>query len=215
MEIDSSHVSRTYSFKQFLLPGYIFLFFCIWIWTFVEAYDLYVWIMENILLFLMVVGAVFTYKKYPFSHLSYSLLITFLLLHLYGARYTYENNPLGLWFQSIAGTERNSYDRVVHFSFGALWTYPVYELIRKYGKIPLVFASIGTFTILTTLASLYELVEWIVGEVFFPEQGTAFIGLQGDVWDTQKDIALALVGSLFTLALILFARKPTISASNA
>jgi putative membrane protein len=171
--------------------------------------------MENILLFIMVAVALITYKKYPLSQLSYSLLITFLLLHLYGARYTYENNPLGLWFQSIAGNERNSYDRIVHFSFGVLWTYPIYEILRRYSKVQPVFASIGTFTMLITLASIYELIEWIVGRIFFPEQGAAFIGLQGDVWDTQKDIALALVGSLITLTLILCIRKHTISSLNA
>jgi putative membrane protein len=216
MENNTAHLGRIHTIKPYLLPVYIFIFLCTWVWTFVAAYDLYVWLLENILLFILVTGAVVTYRKYPLSRLSYSLLITFLLLHLYGARYTYENNPLGIWLQTITAGERNSYDRIVHFAFGLLWTYPVYALIRKQLPVNYLLACAATFCIITTLASFYEILEWVIGGIFFPEQGTAFVGLQGDPWDAQKDIALAALGSLITLGILVFIKRKekTCTASN-
>lgn len=86
----------------------------------------------------------------------------------------------------------------MHFSFGLLWTYPVFELFRSYIKVHFTII-ISAFTLIITLASFYEIIEWVIGGIFFPEQGTAFLGLQRDNWDTQKAIFLAMTGTLVTV----------------
>jgi putative membrane protein len=177
------------------------------LWTFFSAADLFVWLLENILLFMMVATAVITYRRYPLSQKSYLLLITFLILHLYGARYTYESNPLGHWLQHLSGGSRNSYDRIVHFSFGLLWTYALLEIILKYIKLDYNLSAILSFACISTLAAFYEIIEWVIGGIFFPEQGTEFLGMQGDQWDTQKDMLLALAGSLISIGYIYFMKN--------
>ena len=212
MNISTTSQETVSNFKKsFILPLYLCLFFCTWLWTFISAYDIQVWLLENLLLFLLVIAALITYKKYQLSPQTYMLLITFLLLHLFGARYTYENNPLGIWIQQWTGSSRNSYDRIVHFSFGLLWTYPIFEIIRIYIKLSFNVSAILAFACISTLAAFYEIIEWVIGGIFFPEQGTAFIGMQGDNWDTQKDIFLAIAGSLVTIIAMSVNKKRIVS----
>jgi putative membrane protein len=212
MNISTTSQDSVSNFKKsFILPIYICLFFCTWIWTLIGAYDIQVWLLENFLLFVLVLTAIFTYKRYQLSQQTYLLLITFLLLHLYGARYTYENNPLGLWIQQWSGSSRNSYDRIVHFAFGLLLTYPIFEIIRNFIKLSFNISAILSFAFISTLAAFYEIIEWVVGGIFFPDQGPAFIGMQGDSWDTQKDIFLAIAGSLLTILVMSVNKKRIVS----
>jgi putative membrane protein len=208
MEISTNSQITFESLKKNLFFSiYICFFLCIWLWTFLGAYNVNVWLLENVLLFVLVFAALFTYKKYPLSQVAYILLITFILLHLYGARYTYENNPFGLWIQQLTDSSRNSYDRIVHFSFGLFWTYPLVEINKKYLRLSIVTAMILAFACISTMAAFYEVIEWIIGGIFFPEQGIAFIGQQGDRWDTQKDIFLGLAGSVIALSYLAFSGK--------
>jgi putative membrane protein len=173
----------------------------------VSASDIKVWLLENVLLFLLIGAGMLTYRKYVLSDLSYILLISFLLLHLYGARFTYENNPLGLWLQQLTNGPRNSYDRIVHFAFGFFITYPLREIGIRYGRFSNLMALITAMVAITFMGAWYEIIEWIVGGIFFPEQGTAFVGIQGDNWDTQKDIFLAIIGSMLMSTCIVLFKK--------
>lgn len=193
------------------LQVYICIFICVWIWTFVNALDIQVWVLENVLLFLFIGAGLITYKRYILSDLSYILLISFILLHLYGAGFTYENNPLGLWLQEFTHAPRNSYDRIVHFAFGLFITYPLWEIGLKYIHFSNYVSLMVAMVAITFLGAWYEIIEWIVGGIFFPEQGIAFVGLQGDHWDTQKDIFLAIIGSvIMSISILLVKRKDLI-----
>ena len=98
--------------------------------------------------------------------------------------------------------ERNHYDRIVHFSFGFLLAYPMRELFLVALKWPPWVAWVLPIELTMSVSALYELVEWGVADVFFPAQGAAFLGTQGDVWDAQKDIMLAFTGAVLATSLV-------------
>ena len=99
------------------------VFLILWINTFIGTTDLNNWFLENTLTFLFLAFLVITFRRYQFSDLSYLLIFVYICLHVYGAKYTYAENPLGYWLKDVFHTTRNFYDRIVHFSFGFLLAY--------------------------------------------------------------------------------------------
>ncbi|HRZ30849.1 MAG TPA: DUF2238 domain-containing protein, partial [Flavobacterium sp.] len=188
-------VTRELFPKNKWLIGYIMLFFMLWVSTFIGTSDYNNWWIENTLTILSLLFLSFSYKKYPFSDLSYFFIFIFLCLHVYGSKYTYAENPLGYWLQDIFNTERNHYDRIVHFGFGFLLTYPLQELFRHWLKLPKTISWMLPIELSISIGALYEILEWAVADIFFKAQGHAYLGTQGDVWDAQKDMFLAFVGA--------------------
>lgn len=179
-----------------LLLLFIFIFCGIWINSFVATNDYENWWIENILTFLSIVFLIFTYKYYRFSIGSYFFIILFLSLHVYGSKYTYADNVLGHWLKEILKLSRNPYDRIVHFSFGLLLYFPLNEFFNKWVKYPQTISNYFPVVLILALSGGFEIIEWLVADVFFKEHGEAYLGTQGDVWDAQKDMVLAFVGSL-------------------
>ncbi|MGA1371541.1 MAG: DUF2238 domain-containing protein, partial [Pseudomonadales bacterium] len=105
------------------------------------------------------------------------------------------------WVKETLGLTRNHYDRIVHFSFGFLLAYPMRELFLKWLGFPAWVAWALPIEITLSVSGFYELIEWGVADVLFPEQGPAYLGTQGDVWDTQWDMFLALCGALLALTI--------------
>lgn len=165
------------------------------------------WLLENVLTFLFIGFLVLTYKKYQFSDLSYLLICVFLCLHCYGSKYTYAENPLGYWLQSIFHAERNHYDRIVHFSFGFLLAYPMRECLLRWLKYPPMMAWILPIDITLSVSGFYELIEWAVADILFKEQGAAYLGSQGDIWDAQKDMFLAFLGAIIATTIVSILKK--------
>jgi putative membrane protein len=193
---------RTGFSKNRLLQIITVLFFILWANTLINTPDLSNWILENVLVFLFLLFLVFTYKKYQFSDLSYLLIFIYLCLHVYGAQYTYAENPFGYWLKDKLGWERNHYDRIVHFSFGFLLAYPMRELFLKWAKFPTWVSWWLPIEITLSVSGLYELIEWAVADVFFKEQGAAYLGTQGDIWDAQKDMFLATLGAILATSIV-------------
>lgn len=179
-----------------LLLLFIFIFCAIWINSFVATNDYENWWIENILTFLSIVFLIFTYKYYRFSIGSYFFFILFLSLHVYGSKYTYADNVLGHWLKEILKLSRNPYDRIVHFSFGLLLYFPLNEFFNKWVKYPQTISNYFPVVLILALSGGFEIIEWLVADIFFKEHGEAYLGTQGDVWDAQKDMVLAFVGSL-------------------
>ncbi len=190
-----------------------------WLWLFISTFtiifintlvgtsDLNNWILENILTILFLTFLIATYKKYQFSDLTYLLICIYLCLHVYGSKYTYAENPLGYWLQNYFHTTRNHYDRIVHFSFGFLLAYPMRELFLKWLKYPILVAWILPIEITLSVSGFYELIEWAVADIFFPSQGDAYLGTQGDIWDAQKDIFLAFSGAIIATTIVSITKK--------
>jgi len=182
-------------------------FLVLWISTFIGTTDIHNWFLENTLTFLFLVFLVVTYSKYQFSDLSYLLIFIYICLHVYGAEYTYAENPFGYWLKDIFHSSRNFYDRIVHFSFGFLLAYPMRELFLRWLKYPPIVAWILPIEITLSISGLYELIEWAVADVFYPAGGPAYLGMQGDVWDTQKDIFCAFSGAILATTIVSIIKK--------
>lgn len=183
------------------------VFSAIWVSTLVGTTDMKNWLLENFLVILAIIFFVVTYKKHQFSDLSYLLFTIYLCLHIYGSKYTYSENPFGYWLKDFMGWDRNHYDRIVHFSFGFLLAYPMREAFISWFQFPRWVGWMLPIEITLSVSGLYELIEWAVADVFFPAQGMAYLGTQGDVWDAQKDMALATFGAILATTIISSLKK--------
>lgn len=182
-----------------ILIIYSILFLGLWLNTLIFTPDLNNWIIENTLTILALVFLIKTKNKWPFSVISYTLIFIFLCLHVYGSKYTYAENPLGYYIQDVFSLSRNHYDRMVHFGFGFLLAYPLNEFLFTHLKIDSRLNYLLPIEIILSISGLYEIIEWAVADIFFPEQGVAYLGTQGDSWDAQKDMFLAFLGAFIVM----------------
>lgn len=154
------------------------------------------WLLENGLTFIGVPLLVATHRRRPLSDRAWVQITIFLVLHTIGAHYTYAEVPAGFWVQHALRLGRNHYDRLVHFSFGLLMLRPIRELGFE-GREPGPFA-VFYFTVagVALWSCLYEVLEWAVAAIVDPAAGTAYLGTQGDQWDAEKDMGLAVLGGM-------------------
>lgn len=174
------------------------------------------WWLENALVFVAVPLLGFYYRRLRFSNLAYTCLFAFFVLHSIGSHYTYAEVPYDRWLRSLLGFSlndalgfsRNQFDRLVHFLYGALMLPAVVELLevkappRGIGwriALPILF--------ITSHSVIYETIEWLAAEVFGGDLGQAYLGTQGDEWDSQKDMALATLGACCTMLMVEIARR--------
>ena len=153
------------------------------------------WLIENILVFIAVPALILSYRRVPLSDAAYVLIVLFLVLHAAGAHYSYSEVPFGYWLKETFDLQRNHFDRIVHLSFGLLLTYPMHEILTRTVKIRASWALLLSPVMIISLSGFFEIVEAIVAWLVSPELGQAYLGTQGDVWDAQKDMALAIFGS--------------------
>lgn len=167
------------------------------------------WALENALVVLFVLVLFGSYRVFPLSRVSYTLIFVFLCLHEIGAHYTYARVPYDAWFTSLfgfslnqaIGAERNHFDRAIHFSYGMLIAYPVREVFIRIGNVRGFWAYFLPLDLTMSTSMLFELFEWIVAELFGGDLGPTYLGTQGDVWDAHKDMALASLGALLVMCL--------------
>jgi putative membrane protein len=165
------------------------------------------WMLENVLTVLAVVLLLSTSKFFPLSRVSYTLIFVFLCLHETGSHYTYAEVPYDRWWQSAfgyslneaLGFQRNNFDRLVHFLYGLLLAYPVREMFIRVADVKGFWSYFLPLDLTMSTSMLYELVEWGAAEMFGGDLGIAYLGIQGDVWDAHKDMALASVGALLAM----------------
>jgi putative membrane protein len=189
------------------IQTFLVIFFSIWISTLIGTSDIGNWVLENALVIFFLIFLAVTYRYYQFSDLSYLLICLYLCLHVYGSKYTYAENPFGYWLQSTLGTARNPYDRLVHFSFGFLLAYPMREACLSWLRFPVWVSWALPIEITLSISGMYELIEWAVADLFFPAQGAAYLGTQGDIWDAQKDMALATLGAILATTIVSIIKK--------
>ena len=198
---------RTPFRSNYWMIAFILVFFAIWISTFVGTSDMANWMLENLLVFIFIGFLLVTYKRHQFSDLTYLLICVYLCLHVYGSKYTYAENPLGYWLQDQLNWNRNHYDRIVHFGFGFLLAYPMREMFLSWLRFPRWVSWLLPIEITLSISAFYELIEWGVADVFFPAQGVAYLGTQGDIWDAQKDVFLAFLGAILATSIVTIVKK--------
>ncbi len=179
------------------------------VWTALALRPLYRadWLVENILVLLALPGLALTSRRFPFSRVSYTLIFIFLCLHEIGAHYTYAKVPYDAWFRALTGDslngllgwQRNHFDRFAHFGFGLLLAYPIREIFLRVADARGFWSYYLPLDVTMAFSALFELIEWGAALVFGGDLGAAYLGMQGDPWDTHKDIALASLGALLAM----------------
>jgi putative membrane protein len=165
------------------------------------------WLLENALVVLFVAFLAATYRRLPLSRVSYTLIFLFLCLHETGAHWTYSEVPYNDWTRAlfgrslneVLGWQRNHFDRLVHFSYGLLLAYPVREVFLRVANVRGFWGYFLPLDVTMSPSMLYELIEWGAAVYFGGELGEAYLGTQGDVWDAQKDMAMASLGALVAM----------------
>jgi putative membrane protein len=162
----------------------------------VHPHDYFTWFLEIAPILIATPILLVTRKKFPLTKLAYILIAIHMMILIIGGHYTYAEVPLFNWLRDHFGLARNYYDRVGHFAQGfvpAILTREI--LIRtstlKRGK----WLSVIVTAICLSISAIYELIEWQTA-VWTGSAADAFLGTQGDPWDTQWDMFLALVGAI-------------------
>jgi len=177
------------------------LFGAVWVWAAIAPLDRGGWLLENLLVLIALPLLLLAGRIFRFSNLAYTLITLFAILHVIGSHYTYAEVPFGFTMQRWLGANRNMYDRLVHFSFGFLMALPVREAFIVLANAKGFWSYYFPLDVTLSLSALYEVIEWITVQIVEPGAGLAFLGQQGDEWDTQKDMALAGTGALLAMVL--------------
>ncbi|EGR2702815.1 DUF2238 domain-containing protein [Vibrio parahaemolyticus] len=143
--------------------------------------------------------------RYQFSNTAYLLMFIWLCLHTIGAKYTFAEVPFD-WFNNLIGSERNNFDRVAHFAIG-LYAYPIAEYLIHNKKFNPTFSCWFALFAIMSLAAGYEIIEWWYAELAGGDEGIAFLGSQGDIWDAQKDMLCDTTGAILSLFLMSAQRR--------
>jgi putative membrane protein len=168
----------------------------------VRPYDRATWALEvfPVVIALPVLWA--TYQRFPLTSVLYACIFVHALVLMLGGAYTYARVPLGFQLAELFGLERNPYDRIGHFFQGFVPALVAREILVRgeyvRGKRMLSFIVI---CIALAVSAVYELIEWLVA-VALGQGADEFLGTQGDPWDTQSDMACALVGAASALLLL-------------
>ena len=177
-------------------PVLLALFAAVFVWSAIRPHDYFTWMLE---VFPAVIGLALllaTRKRFPLTPLLLILLFVHAVILVVGGHYTYALVPLGFWMQDTFGFARNHYDRIGHFAQGFVPAIVAREILIRFDVVR---GRGWRFTIVTAIclaiSALYELLEWTVA-VMSGEAAESFLGTQGDVWDTQKDMALAFGGAM-------------------
>ncbi len=162
----------------------------------IHPHDYFTWVLEVLPVLIGVPILVATFRRFPLTPLAYRLLFLHALILMLGGHYTYAEVPLGFWIRDAFGFARNHYDRIGHFAQGFVPAILAREILLR--RTPV--RSRGWVFFLTTcvclaLSAAYELFEWGTA-VATGSKADAFLGTQGDPWDTQWDMFIALVGAL-------------------
>jgi putative membrane protein len=171
-------------------------------WSAVAPRDRFTWFLEVAPALIGAGVLALTFRSFRLSRLSYVLLALHAMILMLGGKYTYAEVPLGFWMEGWFGFTRNHYDRIGHFAQGFVPAIVAREVLLR--RTPLRrggWLAYLVFSVCLAISALYELLEWSVAEL----TGTAadaFLGSQGDVWDTQKDMAMAGVGAVAALLLL-------------
>jgi putative membrane protein len=162
----------------------------------IRPHDTFTWFLEIAPILIAVPVLAATYRRFPLTPLAYRLILVHALILMLGGHYTYAEVPLGFWVQKALGLARNHYDRLGHFAQGFVPAILAREILL--GRSPLRPGKWLFFLICCVclgISACYEFIEWWTA-VLTGDSATAFLGTQGDPWDTQWDMFLALVGAL-------------------
>jgi putative membrane protein len=196
----ASSVRDTFGQNQ-LVRGLFYVYLVMWMAMAISPIDRMDWLLENLLVFAFSGALVSTYRNFQFSTFSYVLIFCFLGLHAMGAHYTYGQVPFGNWLKQEFRLDRNHFDRIAHFSFGLLVSYPMRELFARRLNVTGTWSYYLPIEMVLAFSAFFELLEAWIAKLVAPELANQYLASQGDPWDTQNDMAIALAGSCIAMAI--------------
>ncbi len=168
----------------------------------IAPYDRLTWLMEVAPVLIAAPILIATRSRLPLTTLVYVLIAIHGLILIYGGAYTYARVPLGFWLQELLGFERNPYDRIGHLAQGFVPAMVARELLLRVfhieGRKILNFLVV---CVALAISAFYELIEWWAALVM-GGGAEEFLGTQGDVWDTQWDMFMAMTGAILALLVL-------------
>jgi putative membrane protein len=174
----------------------------VFVWSAIDPHDRFTWYLEVFPVLIGLPLLALTYRQFPFSHLAYALLLVHAIILLIGGHYTYAEMPLFSWLRDINGWDRNYYDRVGHVAQGFVPAIIAREILLRTSPLRrgkwLFFLVV---CVCLAISAAYEFLEWWVA-LASGSDAVAFLATQGDVWDTQWDMFLAMLGAVAALLLL-------------
>ena len=178
------------------------LFFIVLIWSAINPHDYFTWFLEVLPAIIGLLILIFTYNKFKITQLVYFLITLHSIILIIGGHYTYAEVPLGQWMKETFNFSRNHYDRIGHFAQGFIPALIIREVvIRKNIINGRRWQFVFIVSMCLAISALYEFFEWWVA-IGTGTASDAFLGTQGDVWDTQWDMFFAFVGSIASLVFL-------------
>lgn len=179
-----------------ILLAIVVVFFA---WSAISPHDRFTWWLEVFPVVAAAAILVPTWRRYRLTTLVYILIAIHAVILMVGGHYTYAEVPFGFWMRDTFGFERNHYDRIGHFAQGFVPAMIAREILLRSSPLKrggwLFYIVVS---ICLAISAAYELIEWTAAEMT-GEAAEAFLGTQGDPWDTQKDMALATIGAVTAL----------------
>jgi putative membrane protein len=179
---------------------WLLVFFAVLVWSGISPHDYPTWALEVAPAVIAFIVLLITRDSFPLTPLTYGLILVHCIILMVGGHYTYAEVPVGDYVSELLGQERNNYDKVGHFAQGFVPALVARELSVRLG----VFKSNAWMNFFVVgmclgISAFYELIEWWVA-LLSSEAAESFLGTQGYIWDTQSDMALALLGALVALS---------------
>ena len=170
------------------------------LWSGINPKDYLTWLLETAPAMIAFAVMMATRQRFPLTGLAYGLILFLSLILMIGGHYTYAEVPLFNWFKDAFTLDRNNYDKVGHFAQGFVPAIIAREIIiRNHVVKNTNWLNFFIICICLAISAFYELIEWCVA-IISKEAAESFLGTQGYIWDTQSDMAYALVGAVVALA---------------
>ena len=178
------------------------IFFTALLWSAIHPRDRLTWLLEVAPALLAILVLALSYSRFRLTPLAYWLILLHSVILMIGGHYTYAEVPAFNWLRDYFDLARNNYDKVGHFAQGFIPAIIAREiLLRRRVVNGRRWLNVLIVCICLAISACYELIEWWVA-LLSGEAADAFLGTQGDIWDTQSDMALALLGAILALLLL-------------
>ena len=175
------------------------IFFSVLIWSGINPKDYLTWLLETAPAMMAFIVLMATRQRFPLTGLAYGLMLVLSLILMIGGHYTYAEVPLFEWLKEAFHQDRNNFDKLGHFAQGFVPAIIAREIIMRNNVLKNTnWLNFFVISICLAISAFYELIEWWVALVS-KEAAESFLGTQGYVWDTQSDMALALLGAMVAL----------------
>ena len=185
-----------------MIRVWLFIYFAVFIWSALNPKDYFTWFLEVTPAFIALLVLVFTYNKFKFTSLIYTLILIHCIILMVGGHYTYAQVPAFDFIKEFFNQDRNNYDKLGHIAQGFIPAMIAREIIIRKNIISIeVWRNFFIVCFCLGLSAFYELIEWWVA-ILSNDSADDFLGTQGYIWDTQSDMAWALFGSILALLLL-------------